>query len=151
MRDRPISTNKNRPYLLQRLQKCACICKLQGGHVPQCPMLVTPLQLRQTSATECLNSCIADRAIDNTRSIWLSIYTAQHFASVSARDGPKNSAERSARFGSATCELFGTLAKTWRHFGGSAFAAFCVNLKSLHFIVTVVYLLYLLVTYQVSK
>ena len=31
--------------------------------------------------------------------------------------------------------------KIWRHFCGSAFATFCVSLKSLYFIVTVVYLL----------
>ena len=38
-------------------------------------------------------------------------------SSVNAELRPNNSAERSARFGSATCELFGrTLAKIWRHF-----------------------------------
>ena len=82
-----------------------------------------------------------------------------------SRDGPKfgerrTSAEEFGRtFGSVRLSNvwtirpnFGrTLAKTWRHICGSAFAAFCVNLKSLHFIVTIVYLLYLLVAYQVSK
>ena len=63
-------------------------------------------------------------------------------SSANAELRPKNSAERSARFGSATCELFGrTSAKIWRQFCGSALAAFCVNLKSTYFIVTIVYLL----------
>jgi len=52
------------------------------------------------------------------------------------RDGPKFGKHRSSAkefdrmFGSATCELFGrTSAKIWHHFCGSAFAAFCINLK----------------------
>ena len=68
------------------------------------------------------------------------------------RDGPKfgerrTSAEEFGRtFGSATCELFGrTSAELQQKFGvtfcGSALAVFCVNLKSLYFIVTIVYLL----------
>ena len=63
-------------------------------------------------------------------------------SSPNAELRPKNSAERSAQFGSATCELFGrTSAKIWRHFCGSVLAAFCVNLKSLNFVVAVVYLI----------
>jgi len=40
--------------------------------------------------------------------------------------------------------------KIWRQFCGSAFVVFCINLKSLDFIVTVVYLL-LVPSYLLSK